>query len=159
MARFFFHFRSAFFFLIFFLIALLVRLDGAGQGWASVDTRIILILHPMMANFDYSRGLFFRSNFASKKPEQLQAELEKGWKQAKPLIDSLLLKQSKAMDQRASIMLRRDETLSNMRSKNPGATAERAKDFHKLLAEYENRYSGFLASCDTQLDQIGNEIK
>ena len=32
----------------------------AEEGWATVDTRVLLMLHPQMTNFDYSNGRFFR---------------------------------------------------------------------------------------------------
>ncbi|HMM61149.1 MAG TPA: hypothetical protein PKC25_13565, partial [Candidatus Rifleibacterium sp.] len=50
---------------LFFMILIFNAMAGtsplaAEGGWATVDTRILLMLHPEMNGFDYSNGRFFR---------------------------------------------------------------------------------------------------
>lgn len=62
---------------------------GMAQGWATVDTRILMMFHPQMSGFDYSNGRFFRENARQrdfdKVINQLKSAREKADKQGKEL--------------------------------------------------------------------------
>ena len=75
-------------------------LAAAGDGgWGTVDTRILLMLHPQMSGFDYNNGRFFR-NPEEKNIEKAVAELktaqEAAAKESAPLKDQ----QRKLMQQK-----------------------------------------------------------
>ena len=73
-------------------------------GWATVDTRILLMLHPDMAAFDYSNGRFFRDKKLDKDINKVVADLKKareaGEKECAPLHE----KQKKLMQDRFALM-------------------------------------------------------
>jgi len=73
-------------------------------GWASVDTRILLMLHPDMAAFDYSNGRFFRDKKLDKDINKVVADLKKareaGEKECAPLREQ----QKKLMQDRFALM-------------------------------------------------------
>lgn len=52
------------------------------QGLATVDARLLLILHPKMADFDYSNGRFFKTKVKYDNLEDLSLQLSKAREQA-----------------------------------------------------------------------------
>ena len=71
----------------FFLFVSAVAFSGEG-GWATVDTRILLMLHPQMNGFDYGNGRFFRAT-GEKNIEttinELKTAREKATRESTPL--------------------------------------------------------------------------
>jgi hypothetical protein len=55
----------------------LVSLPLAAQsGWATVDTRVLMMFHPQMSGFDYANGLFFRESARDRNFDKTIAELK-----------------------------------------------------------------------------------
>lgn len=76
-----------------FFLSLVILLSGSAAfasegGWATVDTRILLMLHPQMNGFDYGNGRFFRNPDAKtidKAIGELKLAREKAEKESAPL--------------------------------------------------------------------------
>lgn len=67
------------------IACMLVSVAGFAQtegGWATVDTRILLMLHPEMASFDYANGRFFRDKSLEKDINKVVASLKKAREQS-----------------------------------------------------------------------------
>ena len=77
---------------------------AAEGGWATVDTRILLMLHPQMSGFDYSNGRFFRNPDGldiEKAVAQLKSAQESAAKECIPLRENCqkLMQQKFAVSQ------------------------------------------------------------
>ena len=120
------------------LISLLLTASAAtalqAQGWASVDSRLLMVLHPSMSNFDYSAGRFFRQNFSPARNEQLFIELNKAAEETGKKMSGLMRKESAA-----------SETY-NIRGK------------YERVAEYEKRYEEKLTALDRELSDLYQSI-
>ena len=92
-----------FFFILIMLhgaVFMTIPLAAAGDGgWATVDTRILLMLHPQMSGFDYSNGRFFR-NPDDKNIEKAVAELKTAQETAAKQSAPLKEQQMKLMQQK-----------------------------------------------------------
>lgn len=78
-------------------------LSAAEGGWATVDTRILLMLHPEMNGFDYSNGRFFREKGErniEKTIGELKAAQERASKENSPLRE----RQTKLFQERFSLV-------------------------------------------------------
>ena len=66
-------------YLFIFYIAALVFSSNvlSAQGFATVDTRILLILHPLMVGYDYNNGAFFRNPNQIEVSNKIRMELQK----------------------------------------------------------------------------------
>ncbi len=77
------------------LIATIIFLPAAfaaDGGWATVDTRILLMLHPNMSGFDYSNGRFYRNPEGldiEKAVSQLKTAQESAAKECVPLREQI----------------------------------------------------------------------
>lgn len=67
------------------------------QGFATVDTRILLILHPLMVDFDYNNGVFFRNPNQDGVSNKTMIELRKAQEQA-DIENEKILKQIKELE-------------------------------------------------------------
>ena len=86
-----------------------VCISAAEGGWATVDTRILLMLHPEMKGFDYNNGRFFREE-GEKNIEttigELKAAHEKASKENTPLRE----RQTKLLQERFGLIQQRSRT-------------------------------------------------
>jgi len=86
-----------------------VCISAAEGGWATVDTRILLMLHPEMKGFDYNNGRFFREE-GEKNIEttigELKAAHEKASKENIPLRE----RQTKLLQERFGLIQQRSRT-------------------------------------------------
>lgn len=101
--------RSAFRIIKIFLFVSVLAVNGfsaqavaaADTGWATVDTRLLLMLHPSMNNFDYASGRFFRD--AAKKSfdkvvKELKSAREKADKETSSIREQQRLLQQTRFD-------------------------------------------------------------
>ena len=105
-------------------------LSAAEGGWATVDTRILLMLHPEMNGFDYSNGRFFREKGErniEKTISELKAAQERADKENAPLRE----RQAKLFQERFSLI--------QEKSRSDGAPAPGdIEKFHKEKAVLES---------------------
>ena len=80
-------------------------------GWATVDTRILLMLHPDMAGFDYANGRFFRDKKLDKDINKVVADLKKAREQAEKESIPLRERQKKLMQDRFALMQQKARAL------------------------------------------------
>ena len=67
------------------------------QGFATVDTRILLILHPQMVGFDYNNGAFFRNPDQVEVSKKIRMELQKAQEKA-DIANENIFKQIKELE-------------------------------------------------------------
>ena len=89
--------------LIFNAMAGLNCLLAAEGGWGTVDTRILLMLHPEMNGFDYSNGRFFREK-GERNIEKTIGELKTAQEQASKENAPLRERQTKLFQERFSLV-------------------------------------------------------
>ncbi len=80
-------------------------------GWATVDTRILLMLHPDMAGFDYANGRFFRDKKLDKDIYKVVADLQKAREQGEKESAPLRENQKKLMQDRFALMQQKARVL------------------------------------------------
>ncbi|MBR4328804.1 MAG: hypothetical protein IKO19_13515 [Candidatus Riflebacteria bacterium] len=70
--------------IIIYFAAILVFCSNAlsAQNFATVDTRLLLILHPQMVGYDYNNGAFFRNPDKIEVSNKIKMELQKAQKTA-----------------------------------------------------------------------------
>ncbi len=84
-------------------------LTAAEGGWATVDTRILLMLHPEMNGFDYSNGRFFREK-GEKNIEKTISELKIAHERASKENAPLRERQAKLLQERFSLAQQKSRT-------------------------------------------------
>ena len=89
---------------IFCLLAPVVVSAQTEGGWATVDTRILLMLHPDMAGFDYSNGRFFRDKSLEKDINKVVSDLKKAREQGDKDSEPLRERQKKLAQERFALM-------------------------------------------------------
>ncbi|MBF0543526.1 MAG: hypothetical protein HQM08_03790 [Candidatus Riflebacteria bacterium] len=124
------------------------------NGVGCVDLRLLMILHPSMANFDYVNGLFYRENLRSKTPEQIQAELKNSQESIKGAQALLKRKESELIKRRIDLMQKRDETISNLNGK-----ARKPDEKSKLVTDYEAKYSQEFDTLERQFGEIQQSLR
>lgn len=67
------------------------------QGFATIDTRILLILHPLMVGFDYNNGAFFRNQDRIEVSNKTMIELQKAQEKAN-IANETIFKQIKELE-------------------------------------------------------------
>ncbi|MBF0544395.1 MAG: hypothetical protein HQM08_08175 [Candidatus Riflebacteria bacterium] len=75
-------------------------------GWAIVNMRLLMVLHPQMSRFDYVMGRFFRDSTPQKNRQEIQREMNQAWETSQPVIKNLLDKQSRLIKNRYDIRSR-----------------------------------------------------
>jgi hypothetical protein len=80
-------------------------------GWATVDTRILLMMHPDMAGFDYANSRFFREKKLDKDINKVVAELKKAHEKSAMESAPLREKQKKVMQDRFALMQKRTRAI------------------------------------------------
>lgn len=85
--------------LIIFCVTSLVFISNSlfAQGFATVDTRILLILHPSMVGFDYNNGAFFRNPNQIEISNKIRDELRKAQEKA-DIANENIFKQIKELE-------------------------------------------------------------
>ncbi|PKL44675.1 MAG: hypothetical protein CVV41_04730 [Candidatus Riflebacteria bacterium HGW-Riflebacteria-1] len=97
-----------------FAVCLAIPLAAMSQtdgGWATVDTRVLLMLHPDMANFDYSNGRFSREKSLEKDINKVVAGLKKAREQAEKECEPLRARQKKLFQDRFLVVQQKTRAL------------------------------------------------
>lgn len=123
------------------------------QGWASVDSRLLMVLHPQMSNFDYSVGRFFRQPLSATRNEQLYKELNAAAEKTGKKLASLMRKESVLIEKRANLLLERDETINDLSEKAASETYN-IRGKYERVAEYEKRYAEKLTALDMEINEL-----
>jgi len=131
---------------------------AAEGGWATVDARLLLAVHPAMASFDYSHDRFFRNNPASGETASLAKKLQEAWNKAQPRLRELGVKKDKLNQDKFEILQKRDKTMRDLMEKEATQRGQ-VRDREKQIAEYEDRYTKSLIACDAQLERLNREIE
>lgn len=126
------------------------------RGCATVDTRLLLILHPRLANFDYSQGRLYRTDLSQRPREQIQKELAACWEKAASAGSAVSSKRSRILEQRAQILLRWDETMNSMYA-NAASGSVQPRDHDKTMKEFDARFRAELAGCEASLEAVEKE--
>ncbi|OIP24575.1 hypothetical protein AUK22_08745 [bacterium CG2_30_54_10] len=128
------------------------------QGWGKVDTRILLILHPKLATFDYSVGRFYRETAFTSDREKLRKQMDDAWSKAQPALRSLLGKQSGLIRRRVELMQRWNETMNSLAEHSASETSK-PQDYRKLGDQYKARYEQELAGLDQDLAHLDTDMQ
>ncbi|MBQ3643839.1 MAG: hypothetical protein II961_04500 [Candidatus Riflebacteria bacterium] len=164
---------------IFFVTAFIFYSNALfAQGFATVDTRILLILHPLMAGFDYNNGAFFRNpnqieisnkirNELQKAQEKADIANEKIFKQIKELeaerigASNALMREMnvfapgerKRMEQELTVM---KKVLDGMR-KSPTADMNQVRYQNQKIGELEKQIAGLESVHDNPAGVVPNK--
>lgn len=76
----------------------------AQAGVATVDIRILLMLHPLMMDFDYSIGRFYRESTKGLLSNDVWAMMDKARKEAEPKTKELKDKEKELQDQKIELL-------------------------------------------------------
>ena len=118
------------------------------QGFATVDTRILLILHPLMLGFDYNNGAFFRNpNQQSDVSNKTLIELKKAQEKA-DIENENIFKQIKELE---SERLAVSNAL--MREMNVFAPGER-KNLEREIAVMKTVLAGMKGETVADMEQV-----
>lgn len=127
--------------------------------WGMVDTRLVLILHPGMAEFDFTRGRFFRISPAKTTKQALQEALNKGIVGIQPKLADLRLRQSEIVAARTTHLLALDAELTEIRAQRPKGAASGVLELSlKKEHDLQNRLTQGLATIDAQLAVVDAQI-
>ncbi|MBF0546827.1 MAG: hypothetical protein HQM08_20470, partial [Candidatus Riflebacteria bacterium] len=125
--------------------------------FGQVDFRLLMILHPSMACYDYSHSKFIRPGAVSKRPEQINSELEAAWRKARPIIDSLKKKQEKLLKEKADFLAKKEMTINQLMATT--AKGEGGRERGKLISEYVERYDAEEFTYNDNLKKVSEELE
>lgn len=127
-------------------------------GFGTVDTRLLMLLHPLMSNYDYSNGKFYRSENMNKRFEDVLKELQTGQKQAAEAMKGLEEQRRKLVAARNDTLNRREEVINDLLNKaaSSGYVVRGKED---KITEFEARYQVQLSQLDTQLTQNAEQSR
>ena len=111
-------------------VAAISQVEG---GWATVDTRVLLMLHPDMANFDYSNGRFFRDKVLEKDINKVVADLKKAREQGEKESAPLRENQKKLLQSRFVLL---QQLAKVMQVLTPGDVERLEREKSELQASY-----------------------
>ena len=131
---------------------------GADVGWATIDARLLLAIHPSMATFDYSHDRFFRNNASSQNAAALGQALQTAWDKTQPKLRELGVKLDKLNQTKFEILQKRETTIRSL-MENEATQRGQIRDRDQQIAGYEEKYSKSLAECDSQIAQLNREIE
>ncbi|MBP7635260.1 hypothetical protein KBA41_13925 [Candidatus Ozemobacteraceae bacterium] len=131
---------------------------GAEGGWATIDARLLLAIHPNMACFDYSHDRFFRNDASSQNAAALGQTLQAAWNKTQPKLRELGKKLDKINQAKFDILQKREATIRSL-MENEANKRGQMRDRAKQIGEYEAQYSKSLAECDSQIAQLAREIE
>ena len=165
--------------LAFFVTAFIIYSNTLfAQGFATVDTRILLILHPLMVGFDYNNGAFFRNPNQVEISNKIRMELQKAqesayianekiFKQIKELESERIAASNglmremnvfapgerKKMEQDISVM----KTVLNGMKNNTAADMNQVRYQNKKVQELEGQIANLEAVHDNPASFVPNE--
>lgn len=140
------------------LVFILLAGVAQAQNWATVDSRLLIVLHPYMGNFDYSSGRFFRKNFSTERNKTLYEEINKAAKETEKKMVALVRKESGLIEKRANLLFERDQTINDLASKAASETYN-IRGKYERVAEYERRFDKRLNELDRQLESLYQEME
>ncbi|MFZ2955470.1 MAG: hypothetical protein WA705_01040 [Candidatus Ozemobacteraceae bacterium] len=127
------------------------------NGVGTVDGRLLLMFHPMMANFDYTNGRFYRSESLTRDINVILSALQKAQAEANKSLQGLTAKETALDKRRQDLIIRREEVINDLLSKAASATYQ-VRDKGEKVEEFESRYAFQLSQLDAQLKQIRKDI-
>lgn len=127
-------------------------------GFATVDTRLILLLHPSMANFDFSNGKFFRSETPNKKFEDVLKELQACQKKSGEALKGLEEQRRRLSASKTDLLTRREDVINDLYVK-VASTGYQVRGKEEKIQEFEGRYLLQLAQLDAQISQNADQIR
>lgn len=122
------------------------------QGFATVDTRILLILHPLMVDFDYNNGAFYRSPNQNGVSNKTMIELQKAQEKA-DIANESLQNQIKELESE-----RLAASNSLIREMNVFAPGER-KNLEKEISVMKTVLAGMKGSAVGNTEQVNIQNK
>ena len=137
------------------LCAGLAGMAGAAI-WATIDARLLMVLHPTMATFDFSQGRFYRPGLQNLTPGDLQKQLEQARKKVEPQLKSLGSRRARLVRSRNDMLASREETINLMLAHGASATSS-VRDHGKNLLSFEERYQNKLRQFEEELEAIDRE--
>lgn len=99
---------------VLFLLVSTLSLQSAepeSGGWATVDTRILFMLHPLMVDFDYANGRFFRDSEPRRNVNVVFNQLQQARAEAAKEIEPLEEKIKELEQQRFSLVVERERAV------------------------------------------------
>lgn len=142
--------------LVMLFVGCLEPTSARGAGWATVDTRLLMVLHPSMATYDFSHGRFYRPGVQNLKSEELQNKLAKVWEQVRPQLKALEAKRSRLLRSRSELLASREETINKMLARGATDTLM-VRDHAKNVASFEIRYQSRLHQMEDDLQAVETE--
>ncbi len=140
------------------LVALLATVNplfAAEPGFATVDLRMLLILHPEMKDFDYINGRFLRADISQKNAPEVRAQLEAMRKSTSPTIEKLLNKQSQLAQTRAETFVNKSNFVNRVLNNKPDESAKT----RKLVNQAKKDYSAWSHKTFVELANPKTEIQ
>ena len=136
-------------YLLTFFVMMLVSCSNClfAQGFATVDTRILLVLHPLMVGFDYNNGAFFRNPNQIEVSNKIRLELQKAQEKA-DIENEKIFKQIKEIETE-----RIDASNALMRELNVFAPGER-KSMEQDLAVMKKVLEGLKGDVASDMAQV-----
>ncbi len=151
---------------------------GAQGSMGSADLRLLVLLHPAMAGFDFSHNRFYRAAPGNNPNRNIGQEITQGWAKAEPILRDLKTQRERILRQRMDSMLERENSLQELTGGSPariagplGATT--AEPIHvnvraisggsldsraKAVADAEARFTKAMAENDRQIAEIDAKI-
>ncbi|MBP7634620.1 hypothetical protein KBA41_10630 [Candidatus Ozemobacteraceae bacterium] len=126
-------------------------------GLATVDVRILLMLHPMMATFDYSNGRFYRDESLKKNFQGVVQQLQKLQQESRKALATIESKKKRLMQTRLEIMTKREEALNDLSSK-AASSSYNIRDKSRKISEFEQRYAAQLRQNTADLEALRTEM-
>jgi hypothetical protein len=142
-----------------FLVWALPPLPGATVG--VVHTRLLLLLHPAMAAYDFASGRFFRN--LPTDPGQALSTLQEAWNKQRPHLEILRQQQRDLATRRLDLLLQRDLLLQQVHAAKEEAQRKRQavpKEIMARLRTEEERFDRFVAEnekAERQLERLIHE--
>ena len=127
------------------------------QGWASVDTRLLMVLHPTMGNFDYSNGRFFRQSFTTGRAKDFHVKLDEARQVSEQQVAKWKSEEAKFVRAHGELSLSREQTMNDLLTKVASKTYN-VRDKQKMVEEYHARFEQKFRELDQQLAHVRSKI-
>ena len=124
------------------------------QGFATVDTRILLILHPQMVGYDYNNGAFYRNPNQNDISNKIMMELQKAQEKANAANENIF-KQIKELE--SERLVASNNLMREINVFAPGERKNMEKDISvmkTLLSEMKNSTVGGMEHVRVQNQKI-----
>lgn len=132
---------------------------GTG-GWGAAHIDLLVLIHPEMAAFDFSRGLFFRNNPAAKEANDLRQEQLTGWKNSEKILIDLNKRRGELLAERMGLMLQRDAVLGT--SAQPSSNNQKGQKPSLSPNERMRKEAGFITKVNlnqTRLLEVEAQLR